>query len=588
MVREKRPTKKSNSTEPKKRNKPRHNYEVKAKTPAQQKYLDSIETNVVTLCSGPAGSGKAQPLDSLILTPHGWMMMGQVKIGMDISTPDGKSAKVTGVFPQGEKDIYEIIFSDGSRVQCCLDHLWFTQTALDRDAKRKGSVKSTKEILKSLRYGSKRNHSIPMTKPVEFIEDNLKIDSYLLGLLIGDGCFRHNRVEISTSDEYIVDYCRSAYKDISLGKIKSHEYDYRFVKTIRSGAPNPLFTNLKELGLADKLSYEKFIPLKYKYCSSKNRIAILQGLMDSDGTVSSNGYDVTFSSTSYELATDVQFLVQSLGGKASINRRKTSYTNEGEKKGGRESFRLNISLPPEINPFRLPRKAERYAPRSKYKPTRYVDSIEFIGRKEAQCIRIDSEDHLYLTNDFVVTHNTLMAIGAAMRMYFSSEDYTRIIIVRPAVEACGESLGFLPGDANDKMRPFIEPILDNLRFFIKDEGYIGTLLEQRIIQVSPMAFMRGRTYNNCIVIFDEAQNATKKQMKLFLTRIGKNCKVIIEGDTTQSDIPGQREAENGLFDAMNKLDGCRNIGIARLAKKDIQRSQVVADILKRYETRADE
>ena len=178
---------------------------------------------------------------------------------------------------------------------------------------------------------------------------------------------------------------------------------------------------------------------------------------------------------------------------------------------------------------------------------------------------------------------TLMAIGSAMRLYHANEIYGRIIIVRPAIEACGESLGYLPGDADDKMRPFIEPILDNLRYFITDEGYITSLLETKTIQVSPMAFMRGRTYNNCIVIFDEAQNATRKQMKLFLTRIGKNCKVIIEGDVTQSDIFGQAQEENGLYDAMKRLTRCPDIGVVKLTKQDIQRSRVVANILKRYD-----
>jgi phosphate starvation-inducible PhoH-like protein len=170
-----------------------------------------------------------------------------------------------------------------------------------------------------------------------------------------------------------------------------------------------------------------------------------------------------------------------------------------------------------------------------------------------------------------------------MKLYHADSNINRILIVRPAIEACGESLGYLPGDANDKMRPFIEPILDNLRFFISDEGYISSLLDERIISVSPMAFMRGRTYNNCVVIFDEAQNATKSQMKLFLTRLGKNCKAIVEGDVTQSDIPGGRQEDNGLYHAMKLLVRCPSVGVVKLTGKDICRSQIVADILKRYE-----
>lgn len=177
------------------------------------------------------------------------------------------------------------------------------------------------------------------------------------------------------------------------------------------------------------------------------------------------------------------------------------------------------------------------------------------------------------------TGKTLLAIGMAMK-FFQKETYQHIIVVRPAVEACGENLGFLPGGYEDKMRPYVQPIIDNLRFFIKDEGYITSLFspEHNVIEISPIAYLRGRTFNNCIIIFDEAQNSTPAQMKLFVTRIGENCKVIVEGDADQSDI----HVKNGLADAMERLDGVDNIGCVRLGNKDIVRSQIVADILERY------
>lgn len=178
---------------------------------------------------------------------------------------------------------------------------------------------------------------------------------------------------------------------------------------------------------------------------------------------------------------------------------------------------------------------------------------------------------------------TFTATGMAMKLYQEDENVHRILIVRPAIEACGESLGYLPGDLDDKMRPFAEPIFDSLRVFIKDESYIDSLLERKIIQIVPMSHMRGRTWNDCVVIFDEAQNATREQMKLFLTRIGFNCKAIINGDVTQSDIPDGRLEDNGLSYAMKRLEECPDIGIIRLNHKDIVRSPIVAEILKRYD-----
>ena len=193
-----------------------------------------------------------------------------------------------------------------------------------------------------------------------------------------------------------------------------------------------------------------------------------------------------------------------------------------------------------------------------------------------------------LCSGYAGTGKTLLAIGAAMQLYQSTDNqYSKIIIVRPAVEACGEQIGFLPGDLSDKMRPLIQPIVDNLRYFLPgDEGYIMGLLESSskgapAIEVIPMGYLRGRTFNNCVVVFDEAQNASPQQMKLFLTRIGKNCKVIIEGDVTQSDKYRERKY-NGLFDAITRLEDCPNVGIIALEVVDIQRSKVIAPILARY------
>ena len=172
-----------------------------------------------------------------------------------------------------------------------------------------------------------------------------------------------------------------------------------------------------------------------------------------------------------------------------------------------------------------------------------------------------------------------------MNIYQRDESYARILIVRPATTACNENIGFLPGGINDKMRPLIQPIVDSLRFFIKDEGYLASLLPSEMglgpIEISSLAYMRGRTFNDCIVVFDEAQNSSPEQMKLFLTRIGKNCKVIIEGDVTQSDISPNIE-DNGLFDAIKRLQGVKGIGVVALEKKDIVRSEIVARILDRY------
>lgn len=211
-------------------------------------------------------------------------------------------------------------------------------------------------------------------------------------------------------------------------------------------------------------------------------------------------------------------------------------------------------------------------------------------RTKGQAKYIDSikSNAVTLCSGFAGTGKTLIAIGIAMQLFLDKEsNYQKIFVVRPAVPACGEQIGFLPGGLGDKMRPLIEPVLDNLRFFIRDESYLSSLLEPTSsygsppIEVIPMAFLRGRTFNNCVVVFDEAQNASPQQMKLFLTRIGRNCKVIIEGDVTQSDRYKNRE-DNGLYDAIKRLNGCENVGVIALNTEDIQRSDIIGPILERY------
>ena len=214
-------------------------------------------------------------------------------------------------------------------------------------------------------------------------------------------------------------------------------------------------------------------------------------------------------------------------------------------------------------------------------------SFHVTGKTKGQKKYIQSinDNEITICSGFAGTGKTLIAIGMAMGMYHRDESYSKILIVRPAIEACNENLGFLPGSINEKMRPLIQPIVDSLRFFIKDEGYLSSLLPSEVglspIEISSLAYMRGRTFNNCIVIFDEAQNSSPEQMKLFLTRIGSNCKVIIEGDVTQSDLSKNIES-NGLYDAIKRLQGIKGIGLVALEKQDIVRSKIVAKILERY------
>lgn len=176
------------------------------------------------------------------------------------------------------------------------------------------------------------------------------------------------------------------------------------------------------------------------------------------------------------------------------------------------------------------------------------------------------------------TGKTYTAVALAVKAW-KEKQVKRIILTRPAVEA-GESLGFLPGDMREKVDPYLRPLYDALEDMIPFEK-LTQLKETRIIEVAPLAFMRGRTLDNAFIILDEAQNATSMQLKMFLTRIGPNAKCIVTGDVTQIDLP--KSQQSGLPFTLQILKGIDGIGIVQLTKEDVIRHRLVAKIIEAFE-----
>ena len=173
---------------------------------------------------------------------------------------------------------------------------------------------------------------------------------------------------------------------------------------------------------------------------------------------------------------------------------------------------------------------------------------------------------------------TYMSIALAVRA-LKNKEIRKIILSRPAVEA-GEKLGFLPGDMKDKIDPYLQPLYDALQDMIPAQK-LTEYMEQNVIQIAPLAFMRGRTLNDAVVILDEAQNTTPAQIRMFLTRMGWNTKMIITGDMTQIDLP--KSQKSGLVEALHILNGVEGIGIVELNRKDIVRHKLVTRIVNAYE-----
>jgi phosphate starvation-inducible protein PhoH and related proteins len=188
------------------------------------------------------------------------------------------------------------------------------------------------------------------------------------------------------------------------------------------------------------------------------------------------------------------------------------------------------------------------------------------------------------TNDLIFaigpagTGKTYTAIALAVRA-LKNREIRKIILSRPAVEA-GERLGFLPGDLKEKIDPYLQPLYDALGDMIPQKK-LEDLIKEKVIEIAPLAFMRGRTLSNAFVILDEAQNTTGNQLKMFLTRMGLNTKFIVTGDETQIDLP--RRSDSGLLQAMRILHGIEDISIVKFDEKDIVRHKLVRDIVKAYE-----
>ncbi len=220
------------------------------------------------------------------------------------------------------------------------------------------------------------------------------------------------------------------------------------------------------------------------------------------------------------------------------------------------------------------------------------ESVLVAGRRHIQGKTENQRQYLRDIHDNTLTLSigpagsgkTYLAVAAAV-VALNSHEVERIILTRPAVEA-GERLGFLPGDLQQKVDPYLRPLFDALTDMVGVEK-MNTLMEQGRIEIAPLAYMRGRTLNDAFIILDEAQNTTKAQMKMFLTRLGFGSKMVVTGDTTQVDLP-QQHHHSGLLHALQVLEGVGDVGICRLTGKDVVRHRLVEKIVTAYEKREDD
>ncbi|MFL6274989.1 MAG: PhoH family protein [Blastocatellia bacterium] len=383
-----------------------------------------LEKRVIEIAPLAFMRGRAQSLDSLLMTPTGWRRMGDIQVGDLVIGSDGKPTEVLGVYPQGKKPVYRLTMTDGASVVACAEHLWQVKTMEDKRRDRPPRILQTQDMLGNFRRNHQYRYELPLlSAPVEWEPQPVPLEPYALGLMLGDGCMSgKTSPTFATADAELVSSLSSSFAGMSLQVRRKSAIDYVLVNPLagKGGnkfAPvrNPLTQTLRELSLEGTYSSTKFIPEAYLYNSAEVRIALLQGLLDTDGgpvTQEGRTCRIQYTTTSERLKDDVVFLVRSLGGVAYWRRREA----EGRKPGfanGREvlyrndAFVMDIRLPEPIKPFRLQRKAEIYERFGGGRPMRFIKNIEPVGEVETQCIRVAAADSLYVTDDFILTHNTL-------------------------------------------------------------------------------------------------------------------------------------------------------------------------------------
>ncbi|KWV32241.1 phosphate starvation-inducible protein PhoH [Micromonospora rifamycinica] len=361
--------------------------------------------------------GRAQPYDARVLTPEGFQPFGSLRVGDLVIGSNGTPTPVIGIYPQGPKQVYRVTTQDGASTLCCGEHLWTVATPED---KRRGGRRTleTREMIGKEWRGHVRRYELPVVAPVQLESQEVPLDPYALGLLLGDGAISSRTTPaFSTADPELADALAAALPGIE--PVRKNDYDYvlRHVDGHRGGVivANPVTLVLRELGLAGAKSATKFVPDVYLQNGVDVRLAVLQGLLDTDGgpvVQAGRTCRVQYSTTSARLRDDVVYLVQSLGGVATWRVREAEGRTPGRANGHpvphrADAYVVEIRLPAGVPPFRLARKRQRYDEHGSGRPMRFIDSIIPAGVQETMCIQVAAEDSLYVTDDFLVTHNTL-------------------------------------------------------------------------------------------------------------------------------------------------------------------------------------
>lgn len=512
----------------------------------------------VKVLTGVYGSAKAQPINTIIPTPEGLKRMGEIRVGDYIFDRKGKPTEVLGIFPQGKIDCYKISFSDGRETYCGEEHLWSYITS-----KGNLTTKTTKEMYKLGVKAPSGNYRfrLPLNSALEYKTKDFEIDPYVLGCFLGDGCCLEKPLTLSSNDEELIAEVSRLIGSPEYYKAHENNYSWHFKTPQKDGKKRRFQTKEFFKNYPEVIDYalNKHIPEEFFYGDRQQRLSLLQGLLDTDGSISKEKGRVSFVSTSERLKNDVKRLVYELGYSCGEH-----IDNRKERKN--PLYCLSIIAPNEdkVSFFRLRRKKQRALDNLKqrqltHSTTLTIRSIEKMAyQEEMVCFYVDNDEHLYLTNDCIVTHNTFFMINAALQC-LESGNKEKIIFVRNGLSPKGvPDIGYLPGSALDKTVVWAMPIADH----VGGEDGLLHLIQSRKLEVLPLNYIRGRDLKNAIIFSDESENLTPKLIQLLLGRVGENSELWIAGDYRQSDL-GKSFSE-GLTFMIERLKGNRLFGYVDL------------------------
>lgn len=473
----------------------------------QEIFLNSDAT--ITLAGGAAGSGKALRHGEKVLTVNGFVNIEDVKIGDVVVTPKNTKEVVEAVYPQGIVDIYRVTFQDGSTVDTCGEHLWKWR----KSGSKKYIVSSTLDILSWMEKqvpdsdNCKKKPLVDLISPVDFgVKKELKVKPYTLGVLLGDGSMTTNSVSFVTLDEEIVERVESdGYK-------LTHWVPNEKRTKAKTYGVSKIQDALRGLNLLGKNSLTKFIPKEYLESSIEDRFALLQGLMDTDGYVDSDG-STEFCTISKQLKDDVVFLLHSLGFTATVSEKFPFYRNEkGEKVYGQMAYNIYIRGVNQPELFSIKRKKDKAKIK---KVSNAIVSIEKLGKDFATCISISGEDKLFITSNFIPTHNTYTSLLIALK-FMQHPRATGVIFRRTS------KMITAPGSIwHEAVGMYTSIFKTGLKIRHRENEIVfpnGAMLKFSHMQhASDMYSHKGGQYS--LVIFDEATDFTEDMVVYLLSRM---------------------------------------------------------------------